>query len=107
MKLGDNRDNLFKRYFDSFRDVMKKRDRISFTLVLEYKNNVNFLAWTDTCMIKTMKPITHWLTQFQYEIIEEARMTIELIFSMPIDNMLPIHGTNSMRRSTVARIEKD
>ena len=74
----------------------------------EYKDELFFLAYTDTYMIQIVKPRTHWFTTFQYEVTkEEEKATTELILSLPIDVKLPLCGTNAMRRSTMTRINND
>lgn len=62
--LGDNKDDLFKIYFNRFKDVMHGRERIPFTLVEEYKNELCFLEWKNTCMIHSINPKIHWLPIF-------------------------------------------
>ena len=90
-------------YFDSFKEKIKHRLKISKKLVEVYKDGVCFMVDSDKVYIQVVRPRIAWVKPLGYEVnIDETKDIIEALINEPVDPKATYFGTYDEAK---ARIE--
>ena len=87
-QMGENFDAQMTSYFEDFKNSMKRRMRITVSLVEQHVKDICFLVDIDYTYIQAVIPRVRWLRPLGYELdVDQASATITTLLAKDIDKV--------------------